>query len=168
MKLNSHIDLIYKISKGKTDAFRMFYNIYSDKVYQFSRYFIKSEETCEEVVSDVFISVWNNNKEKLVEINNLEAYLYIITRNKSYNYLDKEARTPEFSNCIPSEIQLDNINPEDILLTKELEKIINSAIQDLPERCRIIFLMSREGNLKYREIAEILSVSEKTVHAQTN
>lgn len=158
-------DLTISISRGDSKAFRNFYDVYSNKVYQFSKYFVKAEEICEEIVSDVFINVWNT-REKLPEITNIEAYLYIITRNKAYNYIDKQERTPEFTSEIPGEIHVENGNPEDILLTKELEKEINASIQDLPERCRVIFLMSRQENLKYHEIAEILSLSEKTVHAQ--
>jgi RNA polymerase sigma-70 factor (ECF subfamily) len=158
-------DLIFKIADGDTHAFKDFYDLYSDKVYQFSSYFIKDAETCEEVVSDVFMNIWHN-KERLIEIENLDAYLYIITRNKSYNYIDKESRIPDSKSELTSELQIENTDPETILLTKELERTINLSIQELPERCRIIFLMSREGNLKYHEIAKILSISEKTVHAQ--
>lgn len=157
-------ELLVSISQGNSKAFRSFYDLYSNKVYQFSKYFVKAEEICEEIVSDVFINVWNT-REKLPEIANIEAYLYIITRNKAYNYIDKQDRAPEFTSEIP-EIHVETDNPEDILLTKELEKEINASIQDLPERCRVIFLMSRHENLKYHEIAEILSLSEKTVHAQ--
>ena len=57
-------------------------------------------------------------------------------------------------------------SPEEIQINKELNEIINSAINELPERCRLIFLMAREEGLKYREIAEVLSISEKTVNAQ--
>lgn len=158
-------NLMQRISAGDTEAFRVFYDLYSSQVYRYSRYFVKSEETCEEIVSDVFMNVWNN-RNKLTEIEKIEAYLYIITRNKSYNYLDKESRLPGISSEIPNNIQVENLNPENLLLTKELEKAINSAINELPEKCRIIFLMSREGCLKYHQIAEILSISEKTVHAQ--
>ncbi|HEX3007165.1 MAG TPA: RNA polymerase sigma-70 factor [Bacteroidales bacterium] len=158
-------DLIFKVATGDSVAFKDFYDLYSDKVYQFSFYFIKHAETCEEVVSDVFLNIWNN-KERLPEIENLEGYLYIITRNKTYNYIDKEARIPESTSDFSPEIQIENTDPEAILLTKELEATINISIQELPERCRIIFLMSREDKMKYHEIAEILSISEKTVHAQ--
>jgi RNA polymerase sigma-70 factor (family 1) len=157
--------LISQISLGNSDAFSRFFELYSSKVFQFSRYFLRSRETCEEVVSDVFINIWQN-KEKLAEVNHIDAYLYVLTRNKAYNYLDKISRVPEFISEIPVEIQADDANPEGILLTEELEHVIYSAIDDLPEKCRIIFLMSREDKLKYHEIAEILSISEKTVQAQ--
>ena len=103
---------------------------------------------------------------KLPEIQNFEAYLYVLTRNKAYNYLDKINRNPEFAFDLSIEIQANSSNPEELLLSEELEKVINSSINELPERCRIIFLMSREEKLKYQEIADILSISEKTVHAQ--
>ncbi len=59
-----------------------------------------------------------------------------------------------------------DLTPEEIYINEELVLAIQSAINELPERCKLIFLMAKEEGLKYREIAEILSISEKTVNAQ--
>jgi len=67
---------------------------------------------------------------------------------------------------IPIGIVAKNENPEEIVLNEELRHEIEKSIKELPERCRLIFLMAKEEGLKYREIAEILSISEKTVNAQ--
>ncbi len=162
---NLRKELFEKISKGDSISFRQFYDLYSKKVYHFSYYFIKSEEICQEIVSDVFINIWIN-KEKLPEVKNIEAYLYIITRNKAYNYLNKEENSPESISEISGEYHTDSNNPEEILSVKELETIIQYSINKLPERCRIIFEMSRNEELTHRQIADILSISENTVHAQ--
>ncbi|MDP4188941.1 MAG: RNA polymerase sigma-70 factor [Bacteroidota bacterium] len=162
---NSGKYLIALIAQGDSDAFRKFYNRYFQKVFQFSRYFIKSEDLIQEIVSDVFLNLWNNRK-KLPEIENLDSYLYTITKNKTFDYLDKISRKPEFVRDLPLGILTQESNPEEILLTEELEQTINSAIDELPEQCKLIFLMSREEGLKYKDIAQILSISEKTVNAQ--
>ena len=156
-------DLLSKIAKGDAGAFRRFYDIHSGTVHHYACYFIHSEEIREEIVSDVFLNLWLR-KEKLTEIENLDAYLFIVTRNKALNYIDKKARITESITDLALEIQTDKTDPEEILLSKELEKLINSTIEKLSERCRIVFLMSREENLRYREIAERLAISEKTVH----
>ncbi|NJK94173.1 MAG: RNA polymerase sigma-70 factor [Bacteroidales bacterium] len=158
-------DLLISISKGDTNSFRIFYDHFFKKVLQFAHYFIKLDEICEEIVSDVFISVWLN-KEKLPEVESVESYLFIVTRNKSLNYLEKETRSEEFFYEINTEDIVENINPENTLIAGELDIIIQKSIEQLPERCRIIFLMSREEKLKHYQIAEILSISENTVHAQ--
>lgn len=164
-ELNLRKELLERISKGDTISFRHFYNQFSQKVYQFSHYYIKSDEICEEIVSDVFINIWLN-KEKLPEVKNIEAYLYIIARNNAFNYLDKEGKSQESAQEITPELHVDTLNPEEILAFKELETTIQNYINQLPERCRIIFQMSREEKLTHKEIAKILSISENTVHAQ--
>ncbi|HEX3009105.1 MAG TPA: RNA polymerase sigma-70 factor [Bacteroidales bacterium] len=157
--------LILKISEGDSGAFGSFYDMYFQQVFQFSRYFIKSEHICQEVVSDVFFKIWQNRK-KLSEIESMEAYLYTLTKNKSLDHLDAVSRKPSFADDIPLGILANDSNPEELMINQELEKVINIAIEDLPERCKLIFLMAKEQGLKYSEIAQILSISEKTINAQ--
>lgn len=157
--------LISRISEGDSVAFGAFYDMFFQKVFQFSRYFIKSEQICQEIVSDVFFKLWQNRK-KIPEIESIEAYLYTLTKNKSLDYLDSVSRKPSFAEDIPLGILSTESNPEELLLNEELEKVINTAIDDLPERCKLIFILSREEGLKYSEISQILSISEKTINAQ--
>jgi RNA polymerase sigma-70 factor (ECF subfamily) len=158
-------DLLIEVSKGDTDSFRLFYDTFFKKVLQFSHYFVHSDEVCEEIVSEVFTNIWLN-KEKLSDIENIESYLFIITRNLAFNYREKESRIPELSNDLSLNNSTEDSNPENILIAKELESVIQDSINQLPERCRIIFLMSRDEKLTHQKIAEILSISENTVHAQ--
>lgn len=164
-KSDSINDLINRISTGDTNSFRCFYDHFFNRVLFFAHLFIKSEEICQEVVSDVFISVWLN-KEKLADVENIEGYLFIITRNKSLNYLEKQSDFAELDKEILFEKKIEDSNPENILITKELEIVIQKSIDQLPERCRLIFKLSREEKLKHHQIAKILSISENTVHAQ--
>lgn len=157
--------LILRIAEGDSVAFTSFYDTYFQKVFQFSRYFVKSEPICQEIVSDVFFKMWQN-RHKITEIESVEAYLYILTKNKALDYLSSVSRKPSFADDIPLGIISTDSNPEELLLNKELEKVINTAVEDLPERCKLIFLMIREQGLKYSEIAQILSISEKTINAQ--
>jgi RNA polymerase sigma-70 factor (ECF subfamily) len=155
---------VISVSKGDTLAFRRFYDQFFHHVWSYARYFAKSKVVCEEIVSDVFTNVWVN-KEKLPEIENMEAYLFIVTRNKAFNSYDKEERQPKITDNLSSDLGIDKINPEEILITKELEVAIQNSIDQLPERCRIVFQMSRDGKMTHQRIAEILSISENTVHA---
>jgi RNA polymerase sigma-70 factor (family 1) len=164
---NSEIvkQLISRIAKDDTEAFTKFFDLYFTKVLQFSGYFIKSEEICQEVTSDVFLNIWNS-RSKLPDIMSLESFLYTVTKNKAFDYLDKISRQPDFTSDLPLEIHSAGSNPEAQLLNKELEGLLNASINELPERCKLIFLMAREEGLKYQEIAKILAISEKTVNAQ--
>lgn len=166
MKISDNVDeLLQLIAIGNTFAFRKFYDKYLQKVFQMARLFIKSEDICEEVVSDVFMNIWIN-REKLKDIKKIESYLFIICRNISFNYIDKISREPEITAELPWGMETRNSNPEELLLSSELNRIIDASVDELPERCRVIFLLSRQENLKYQEIAELLSISERTVQAQ--
>jgi RNA polymerase sigma-70 factor (ECF subfamily) len=157
-------DLLYRISQDDSAAFTQLFDLYLSKVLQVAGYFIKSDEICHEVTSDVFLIIWNNRR-KLVDIENFDAYIYTITKNKSFDYLDKRSREPDFLQ-VPLEINSLINNPEVELLCKEAENLVNKSIQELPPRCREVFIMAREEGFKYHEIAKILSISEKTVNAQ--
>ena len=163
--INTKDELLKRIAKGDVLAFNKFYDEHFKRVFQFARYFLKSDYSAQEVTSDVFISLWNN-RIHITEIENLNTYLYAITKNRAYNYYDKQSRKPEFTNEIPIGLVAENVNPEEILITEELEKAIASAINELPERCKQVFLMAREGGLRYKDIAHFLDISEKTVQAQ--
>jgi RNA polymerase sigma-70 factor (family 1) len=157
--------LILNVAKGDTVAFGRFYDMYFRKVFLFAHYFIKSDFTCQEIVSDVFISIWQNRKE-LPEIKNLPGYLYTLTRNKALDYIDKASRIPDFTDNLPLGLAMPDNDPENAMMVEEMETYINKIIDKLPDKCKLIFLMSREGNLRYKDIAQILSISEKTVQAQ--
>lgn len=157
--------LILKVSEGNEIAFARLYETFFAKIYSFTGCFIKSAEARKEVVSDVFLTIWNN-RSRLTEIKNFESYVFIITRNKSVDYLDKYRQKPAYLEEESFEIITENDSPEDKILTKELEIIINKSINELPERCKLIYLMSRDEGFTYKEIAEILTLSEATINSQ--
>lgn len=159
-------NLIEQISQNDTDAFAKFYDLFYIKLYRFSTYFIKSDEICQEVVSDVFLSIWQS-RARLPEIENVESYLYTSTRHRALYYLNQSSQKKLVPiDDLPIGIITHDQNPEEIVLNDELRLEIEKSIKELPERCQLIFLMAKEEGLKYREIAEILSISEKTVNAQ--
>lgn len=167
MKGNVDIkQLISRIAADDSTAFGEFYDLFYLKVYRFSGYFVKSDICCEEIVSDTFYSIWQSRK-NLSKIENIEAYLYTATRNKAlyhvnHNSTDKNILIED----LPIGYTIHEETPESIIITKETIQELKNAIKDLPERCKLIFLMAKEEGLKYKEIAKILSISEKTVNAQ--
>jgi RNA polymerase sigma-70 factor (ECF subfamily) len=112
------------------------------------------------------MTIWESGQ-KLLEVKDIDSYLYIITRNRAYYYLNKNNPTHSVSvEDIPFESLFHTETPEELSITNEFRQKIDEAINDLPERCREIFLLAREEGLKYKEIASKLSLSEKTVNAQ--
>lgn len=159
--------LVHSVSEDNRSAFNMLYQVYYDEVFRFAYYFLKNKEACREVVSDVFFSVWQSRK-RLKDITNLEAYFYIVTRNESMRYLSK-SRSYDMLSLDDIPIQLEDhgsSSPEEKLVNSEIEALLTQVINELPEKCRLIFLMARQEGLKPKEIGEILSISESTVRVQ--
>lgn len=160
-------DLLRLVSSDTRGSFERFYHLYYAQVFRFAYYFLGDAEACREVVTDVFFAVWQSRR-RLKEIVNIETYLYIVVRNEANRYRRKQSATlfmplDELSST-GEKSQEDS--PEETLLTKEIETLLAQAIDELPEKCRQIFLMSREEGLKPKEIAEILSLNESTVRVQ--
>jgi RNA polymerase sigma-70 factor (family 1) len=133
---------------------------------QFAFTLVKSKQLAEEIVSDVFIKIWQKRHE-LDKIENLKVYLYIATKNTALNYLEKQKKTitdglDEFA----SQIRSVYFDPEQLLITTDMVALIHQAIESLPLRCKIIFKLAKEDNLKNKEVASILNISSKTVENQ--
>jgi len=135
-------------------------------LYNFAWSFVKSKQLAEEIVSDVFIKVWQK-RTTLESINNFKVYLYVATKNISLNYLGK-SKTFSVSDIqdFSTELISTYSDPEQLLITSDMMELINSAIAQLPSRCRLIFQLVKEDKMKYREVAEVLQLSCKTVENQ--
>jgi RNA polymerase sigma-70 factor (ECF subfamily) len=125
---------------------------------------IRDEEQAEEIVQNMFFKLWEK-KEQIDEISSLKAYLYRATHNESLNYLKHTKVRAAYETYIKSS-NSEGGDAVDTLSTKELQMKIDKALNELPEQCRTIFQMSRFEELKYREIAEQLNLSVKTVENQ--
>lgn len=153
---------VYKDQLAYNELFILFY----PSLKQFAYSIVKSKQLAEEVVSDVFIKIWEK-RDHLNTISNLKLYLFTSIRNTSLNYIKKQKG---LQNLAADEywVELNSIyfDPEQLLVTSEMINKINLAIKNLPSRCRMIFKLVKEEGLKYREVAEILNLSPKTVENQ--
>ena len=148
------------------DAYKHLYYLLFDGLYRFSYSLVKSKETAEEIVSDVFIKVWQI-RSKLNDINNLKVYLYTITKNFSLNYITKISKNPVVSlDTIDVESLVDIITPQELCISSEIINKIRQAIQNLPPQCRLIFKLVKDDGLKYKEAAVVLNISVVTVRNQ--
>ena len=113
-------------------------------------------------MTDVFFSVWQSRK-RLKDIDNIDTYLYISVRNESFRFQarNKDLNRVSLNELLPLMEEEDEGSPEEHLELKEMREMLDKAIDELPEKCRLVFLMSREEGLKTKEIAEILSVQEE-------
>jgi RNA polymerase sigma-70 factor (family 1) len=154
---------------GRLDDQQAYKELYTSLyacLFGFARTIVQSRESAEEIVSDVFIRLWERRKE-LEKIENLRVYLYVATRNVAFNYLDKQKRTPTHSfDDLKAEFTSIYFDPEQLLITADMLALIQKAIDQLPPKCKMIFKLTKEDGLKYREVAEVLGLSVKTVENQ--
>ena len=147
-------------------AYKELYYMLFDPLHRFSYSFVKSNEAAEEIVSDVFIKIWEI-RTRLTEIENLKVYIYTITKNFSINYIHKNYKNVPLSiDEMDIDPQVGLENPEQLYISAELIGRIRQSIQQLPPQCRIIFQLVKEDGLKYKEVASILHISPLTVRNQ--
>lgn len=147
-------------------AYEQLYLMCFPVLTRFAFSFVKSRELSEEIASDVLIRIWNR-RDKLREIADFKLYLYVCTRNTALNELKKQQHTAVSTmDEMAVWMKADEATPEQLFITEELLKKIQSAILRLPAQCRLIYKLIKEDGLKYREAAELLHLSVKTVEAQ--
>ena len=125
---------------------------------------IPDTKVAEDLVQDVFYELWKK-RERLQIKSSIKAYLRRAVVNKALNYIRDQKIVPEGEEGL---VRLDNseLNPQQAVELNELEQRIHGAIKALPERCRVIFSLSRFEEMTYQEIADQLGVSIKTVEHQ--
>jgi RNA polymerase sigma-70 factor (family 1) len=147
-------------------AYKELFTLLYPPLFLFAKSMVKSKEAAEEIVSDVFINIWEKRR-ALGKIDNLKVYLYVSTRNTALNYLNQRKRiTTNPIDEFQTEFTSIYFDPEQLLITADMLALIKSAIDQLPPKCKIIFKLIKEDGLKYREVAEILNLSVKTVENQ--
>ena len=159
--------LLQQIAAGNQSAFEQVYNAFYTRLYRFALAMVRTKEPAEEIVEDVFIKIWQQ-RENVISIQNLKVYLYTATKNTALNYLSrmaKESITEPFDH-VQIWLESTSISPEQMMITSQMFKKIQEAVDALPPRCKMIFKLVREDGLRYKEIAEILNISVNTIDAQ--
>jgi RNA polymerase sigma-70 factor (ECF subfamily) len=169
---NSHLEertsyLLERIARSSDEAaYRELFYTYYPSLFRFATTLLHEEQLAEEIVSDVFINIWKG-RESLTSIRNLRVYLFVAVKNLCHRALSRAGAQPEM---LEEEVMQSETGggamADGMLLSKELNQAFDLAVAALPERCRLIFRLVREEGLRYREIAIILNISQKTIEAQ--
>jgi RNA polymerase sigma-70 factor (ECF subfamily) len=163
-KKNSDFELIDKINAGDKLAFKILFDKYYSQMTKTAYLFVKDSDTAEEIVQEFFIKLWIKKNE--ININSsVKSYLFQSIRFRSINYNRDHKRIASEN----FELELINDSIENQFEDFDYDIIKNklvAGIDSLPEKCKIIFLLSREESLTYKQIAEKLDISQKTVENQ--
>lgn len=152
-----------KIQSGDISAYEKIFKDYYSFLCRQAFKILNDADEAEEIVQEIFVRIWNKRQE--ISINSsLKNYLIQSVKNRCFNHIKHHAVRREYSNEYSKEQNfIDDANP---LITSELDKKIEKAINRLPVERKKIFLMSRQEGLKYKEIADALGISIKTVENQ--
>lgn len=162
---HSDDDLIRLLGNNNREAFEQLYHRHWFHLYQSAFYMLRETDASKDVVQDIFIWLWENRA--TLSINNVKGYLKAAVRFKVANYIRSGNIRESFFNEV-SKLHSGEIASaaDDEVSLKELQNIIHNAILQLPDKCREVYLLSRNEGLTNRQIAERLGISVKTVEAQ--
>ncbi|NIJ55568.1 RNA polymerase sigma-70 factor [Dyadobacter arcticus] len=157
------------VATGDYYAFRELFTNHYRSLCNYAMRVVVTREIAEEVVSDVFVKLWKN-REQIEVHTSFQAYIYRAVRNQALDYLKLRVHRQNERESLES-VQwnlshADHFSPVEELSFNEFYAHIEGCIQALPRQCQLIFRLSREEGLRYRDIAERLKISVKTVETQ--
>jgi len=158
-------DIINRLRQDDLKALQHLFDVYYKELVRYSIKFVMNKDIAEEIVQDVFIRIWNN-RNTMMPVKSIDAYLFASVKNGSINYLKSKYARIRFVDLDDSGLLPAYQTAEDDIITGELKKALHQAIHSLPPKCKIIFTLSRNAGLSSEEIANQLNISKKTVRTQ--
>ncbi|HEY4288349.1 MAG TPA: RNA polymerase sigma-70 factor [Puia sp.] len=157
---------IFTAGQGVEDLFEQVFKSHFKSLHAYACTIMRDPMPAEEIVQNIFLKLWEKKGEIMIK-ENISVYLYRAVHNESLNYLrHRKVRSAYQSYAMRQHKQTEQEKPAEKVVMKELEKRLEIALQELPEQCRTIFQLSRFEDLKYREIADKLGLSVKTIENQ--
>lgn len=157
--------LVAQLAKRNEAAFEQVFKTHFKNLHAYACSILKDDAAAEEAVQNVFFKLWDRS-DNLTISGSLAAYLYRAVNNESLNQLKHQKVRANHALHVAYIAPTHRETPSKTLQAKELESRLHKAMNELPEQCRTIFQMSRFEELRYREIADRLGLSVKTVEAQ--
>lgn len=160
---NSYSDeqLLVMLRNDNDEAFVEIYNRYWDKLLAIGYNHARNKETAEEIVQDVFMSLWNRRQS--AEIDRLAAWLATAVKFAVFKSLARENRR---KTLLAGQLAEMPTSPDEAIIeAKFLKEYLDGVVAGLPEKCRLVFTYSREHQLSTKEIADTLQLSHKTVES---
>ncbi len=159
-------ELLKKIvEKNDQRAFSAFFDHYHTRLIKLAMLFVPRFDQAEEVVSEVFL-ILLRKREALLEIQHFEGYLFKMVKNTALNHL-KENKSKITNTILIDNAQdylyPDNNDPEKNLINRDLGTLLQKVIEQLPSKRGLVFKMIKDENMSYKEVGEILEISERTV-----
>lgn len=156
-------NILESVRNGDERAFEQLFRALYAPLCGYATKLLGTSNDAEEVVQAVFFKLWERRSDLNIETS-FKAYIYRAVHNACLNQLKHEKVKQQYAAHVKA-TQVEGI-ADDVLEQKELEQEIGRAIAQLPEKCREVFELNRSEGLKYKEVAQLLNISEKTVENQ--
>ena len=174
MSVNSYYnekELLEQVACGDEASFKRLFDNYRAKLYHYILSIIKSRESAEEIVIDVFMKIWTS-REMITEIENLNAFLFRIAYHKSIDFLRSAARNRTLADLLWKNIAAKQSAipstahemTDSKIIMEEYEAALNKAVSLLPPRRREVYQLSREEGFTHEQIASLLHLSRHTIN----
>jgi RNA polymerase sigma-70 factor (ECF subfamily) len=149
------------INNNKT-ALDELYNYYYPRLYTFAKRFLKVEDDINDILQDVFIKIWENRK-NIKNVETFNAYIFTITKNTVISYFREKIKVADFESRVREMATTEGYLTETAAEYEDIKEKVDQLIEQLPEKRKQIFKLSREQGLSNKEIAGEMGISVKTV-----
>ena len=163
---NDISSLILRIKKGDQEAFKQFFNLFQPEIFRFIYRYLSDNDAAEDLCQDTFVKFWLH-RQNIDGTSYPRAYLYKIAKNLAYNYSTRKPPSVSYDADLKI-VSLAGKDPSEEYDNANLAEECRRAINKLPERCRMTFILSRYDGFDYAEIAATMDVSIQTVKNQMN
>lgn len=157
--------LILELKRGSKDAFDRIYKLYAGRLFSYCKQYTKSREDAEEIVQDVFVTLWNR-REAIRQEETLHSLLFTISKHRVINAYRSTINSPIYEDYVDYQNELSTSEGYDRVEYEQYVKIVKDAIRHLPSTQQHVIILSRFSQLSNKEIAERLSLSEQTIKNQ--
>lgn len=154
------------LRQDSKEAFSLLFQTYYTDLVLFCGNFVKDKDSCEDIVQSIFLKLWNDRKHIQIEIS-LKSYLLKAVRNSCLDEFRHIEIVRQYETEYGSSV-LDNYDTENYILYSDLYTHLSRALEKIPDLYKEAFVLNRFEGLKYREIAEKLNVSERTIEVRVS
>ena len=157
--------LLVELRRGNKEVFSLLFTAYYKDIVMFAGCYLHEKTICEDVAQSVFLKLWNDRENLFIETS-FKSYLLTAVRNSCLDEIRHRYVVREHEDTVLSYAELDDVDTENYILYSDLYTHLKDALEKLPPVYREAFGMSRFEQLKYKEIATRLQVSERTVEVR--
>lgn len=167
MNNDFNIDHIVKrLAADEKKALDELYNFYYPRLYAFAKKFLKVEDEINDIIQDVFVKLWENRR-KIKNYETYNALIFTITKNAIISYFREKIKQDSFHERVKEMATSNAVFMDDSVEYEDIREKVDLLIEQLPDKRKQVFKLSREQGLSNKEIAEQLNISIKTVENHT-